>query len=267
MSARASGVLRNGDGRQHGKAGRHALIVREARAGGPLRVSALARRLGVSSETIRRDLDELSESGRLRRIYGGATLAPAVARPLPPAGDRAEAALARLGEAAAARIEPGATVALAGGACSEPLGWQLARRVAVGGFVTNAVGFAAAVGARIPGQVTLLPGTYDPQHDAVYGADTLEYVARFNTDVAVITSAALAEAGVSEPHGAAASLKRALLRRAARTLLIVEPAAQWRAAFHALCTFGDLCAVIAAAPPPPAVARACRHAGAELVVV
>lgn len=254
-------------GRQVDKAGRHALIVREARAGAQLRVSALASRLGVSSETIRRDLDELSEGGRLCRIYGGATLATAGARPSLHAGSGPDAAIARLGQAVAECLASGETVALAGGAYTERLGWQLARRVAVGGFVTNAVGFAAAVGARGAGPVTLLPGTYDPQHDAVYGEDTIEYLARFNTDVAVITGAALGEGGVSEAHGPAASLKRAMLRRAARALLVVEPAAQWRAAFHDICAFAGLAAVITAAPPPPAIARACRRAGADLVVV
>ncbi|MDD2705736.1 MAG: DeoR/GlpR family DNA-binding transcription regulator, partial [Acidocella sp.] len=37
-----------------------------------LRVAELAQRLGVSTETIRRDLDELTQAGLLNRTYGGA---------------------------------------------------------------------------------------------------------------------------------------------------------------------------------------------------
>src|SRR3990172_9073298 len=38
-------------------------------------VDALAEALGTSKETIRRDLTDLAERGRLRKIHGGATLA------------------------------------------------------------------------------------------------------------------------------------------------------------------------------------------------
>jgi DeoR/GlpR family transcriptional regulator of sugar metabolism len=51
---------------------RQAQIVRALRADGAGGVKVLAARLGVSEATIRRDLEQLHEQGRLTRVYGGA---------------------------------------------------------------------------------------------------------------------------------------------------------------------------------------------------
>ncbi|TDC77836.1 DeoR family transcriptional regulator [Streptomyces hainanensis] len=67
---------------------RQELLLRELRATGAVRVAALAARFGVSAGTIRRDLSELAESGRLTRVRGGAIPAgagAAAARPAPAA--------------------------------------------------------------------------------------------------------------------------------------------------------------------------------------
>ncbi|MFD5316082.1 substrate-binding domain-containing protein [Streptomyces sp. NPDC127098] len=58
---------------------RQELLLRELRATGAVRVAQLAARFGVSAGTIRRDLSELAELGRLTRVRGGAIPAPAPA--------------------------------------------------------------------------------------------------------------------------------------------------------------------------------------------
>ena len=56
---------------------RQADILRIARAEGRVLVEDLAARLGVTVQTVRRDLAELAAAGRLMRVHGGA---------IPPAG-------------------------------------------------------------------------------------------------------------------------------------------------------------------------------------
>ncbi|TGS89706.1 DeoR/GlpR transcriptional regulator, partial [bacterium M00.F.Ca.ET.177.01.1.1] len=53
---------------------RHELILSEVRRSASIRISKLARRIGVAGETIRRDLIELGEAGLINRTYGGATI-------------------------------------------------------------------------------------------------------------------------------------------------------------------------------------------------
>ena len=58
-----------------GKLQRRERIVAELRANPTVRVAALAHAFGVSTETVRRDLDALCESGLVSRTYGGAASA------------------------------------------------------------------------------------------------------------------------------------------------------------------------------------------------
>jgi DeoR family transcriptional regulator of aga operon len=58
--------------RSEKQANRAAIILRELRQAGSASVEALSEKLEVSLATVRRDLQELEESGMLRRTHGGA---------------------------------------------------------------------------------------------------------------------------------------------------------------------------------------------------
>jgi DeoR/GlpR family transcriptional regulator of sugar metabolism len=68
------------------KSARHQRILDVLEINPTIRVNALATDLGVSTETVRRDLAELDKTGRIRRTYGGAvrtkTFEPALAERL-----------------------------------------------------------------------------------------------------------------------------------------------------------------------------------------
>ncbi|GGN59054.1 LacI family transcriptional regulator [Actinoplanes lobatus] len=66
---------------------RHEHLLTELRRSGAVRVSDLARDLGVSELTIRRDIAALAARNLVHRVHGGATL-PAATRPLPPRATR-----------------------------------------------------------------------------------------------------------------------------------------------------------------------------------
>jgi len=55
------------------KDARQRAILAELNANAAMRTSQLAEKLGVSAQTIRRDIEELTERGMINRTYGGAT--------------------------------------------------------------------------------------------------------------------------------------------------------------------------------------------------
>lgn len=57
---------------------RHEEILKLVRASGFMPIEELARRLDVTPQTIRRDINQLSEENLLRRFHGGAALGPSV---------------------------------------------------------------------------------------------------------------------------------------------------------------------------------------------
>jgi DeoR/GlpR family transcriptional regulator of sugar metabolism len=83
-------------------------------------VAEICEMFGVSVATARRDLDALADAGRVQRVHGGAILA----QPAPPEGPVLERALEqsdekrRIGEAAAALIEPRDSIFVGSGTTS-----------------------------------------------------------------------------------------------------------------------------------------------------
>jgi DeoR family glycerol-3-phosphate regulon repressor/DeoR family fructose operon transcriptional repressor len=68
------------DRQRHLPAGRKAQLAAYVAETGQVTVTALAERFGVSIDTIRRDLDQLSADGVLVRTYGGAVSLSTVSR-------------------------------------------------------------------------------------------------------------------------------------------------------------------------------------------
>ena len=58
---------------------RQSEILQIIRSEGQVTVDDLVERFGVAAQTIRRDLTELDESGKLRRVHGGAMLPTSIA--------------------------------------------------------------------------------------------------------------------------------------------------------------------------------------------
>ena len=60
---------------------RHERILQELKARPTVRILELAEEFGVTTETVRRDVDELSKKGLVDRTYGGAAVTPLGSEP------------------------------------------------------------------------------------------------------------------------------------------------------------------------------------------
>ena len=137
---------------------RRDLLLATLRRDGKIVAKTAAAELGLSEDSIRRDLRELAAEGLCQRVYGGALpVSPAVADY---AGRRqvAVAGKERVAAAAVRLIDPGSTVILDGG--------TTALAVATVGLCVTTVhgrsGGSAAATARAvvpPSRMTVLPGS------------------------------------------------------------------------------------------------------------
>ncbi|MGF1591890.1 MAG: DeoR/GlpR family DNA-binding transcription regulator [Kiloniellaceae bacterium] len=246
------------------KIARQQIILGEARRSAALRISDLARYLEVSGETIRRDLDELGNAGRLRRIYGGATLPARSAEGLASRGGKqSTAALLRMAGVVAAQVEPGQTVMIGGGPPAQHVARLLARSVHDIVVITNNLGIAAVAGSGTA-QIVLCPGTYDAEDDSVLGEDTIEYLARFTPDLTVIASHSLSPSGASDDRRGSANVKRAMLRSGRRAVLVIGHRHLGRNALQQIAPLHAFTEVVTSGKPPAEMAAACRSAGVKL---
>lgn len=250
-----------------GKRERHDLILNEIRTSAAIRVSELASRLGVSGETIRRDLAELGEAGLIARTYGGATIRPMTSEPT--VGERGLAFVeerSRIGAAAARRIEDGQIVMIDGGSTT----WQVARHLSQAArdltVITNSAAIASAVGVNPNFRVILCPGTYDAREGSVLGEDAVEYIERFNAHIAIIGATGLTESGPSDAIAGAAIFKRAVLRRSAGSMLVIDHSKFGRTALQTVCPLDALDEIVTDAVPSGELAEAVRAAGIKVTV-
>ncbi len=249
------------------KKGRHALILTEVRTAAAIRVSELAQRIGVSGETIRRDLAELVDAGLVSRTYGGATVTPFVAEPS--VGERDRTLVGerfRIAAVAAQRVDDGQLVTIDGGSTTRAVARHLAQLRRELTIITNSVGVAVAAGANPTFRVLLCPGRYHAGEGSVFGEDTIEFLNRFHAHVAIIGASGLTVEGPSEAVPGAAAAKRAMLRRAATTMLVVDHTKFERPSFETVCDYAALGAIVTDVPLPEILQRPAAEAGTEVVV-
>ncbi len=121
------------------------------RDSGVIRIEDLCRQLKVSPATVRRDLDQLEQSGAIRRVHGGAV---SVESRLDEPGFADKTSLAmrekrRIAEAALAFVEPGDTIFLDGGSTVLELARLLRERTNLT-VVTNSLHAAHELAGRGP---------------------------------------------------------------------------------------------------------------------
>ncbi len=191
------------------KASRQEQILAELNRSPSLRVAELARRLVVSTETIRRDLDAMTEQGLLNRTYGGAVrplgTEPSVterhALHVPERERIAKVAVPLLKTARILMIGSGATTV------------HVARRIAVEmkniAVITHSFGVATVLSLNPTIKVLMMPGDYHPGEGATVGAHAVSFLNDFHADCAIIGASGLAPDGPRRrSSNAAPSIRR-----------------------------------------------------------
>ncbi|MGX5840103.1 DeoR/GlpR family DNA-binding transcription regulator [Mesorhizobium sp. ArgA1] len=246
---------------------RHALILSEVRRSASIRISKLARRIGVAGETIRRDLIELGDAGLINRTYGGATISLVTSEPvISERGLTLVEERARIGRGAAGLIEKGQIVMIDGGSTTYEVARNLSQLKRDLTIITNSTGVASVAGANPTFRVLLCPGTYDSREGSVLGEDTVEFVRRYNADVAIIGASGLSADGPSDMISGAAAVKRAMISRSLSTVLVVTHDKFGRSSLERICGLDDIADIVTDSEPKADLRTATKQAGTELHV-
>jgi DeoR family fructose operon transcriptional repressor len=199
-------------------------IVRLARDEGRVEVAGLAERLGVTSETIRRDLTILERAGVLRRVHGGAI--PVERLGFEPALAARDAVLIeekeRIAKLALGEVPEEGAIILDAGTTTARLAQLLPvdRELTV---VVNSPVIATALGTYANLNVLLLGGRLRGRTLATVDDWALRPLADLYVDVAFVgTNGVSVERGLTTPDPAEAAVKRAMVRAARRTVLLAD---------------------------------------------
>lgn len=191
-------------------------------------VAQLSERFGVSEATIRRDLLQLSRQGSIERAHGGAV--PRRVRqhsgfPEPPILDRA-AVMAeekrRIGRAAAAYVEDGDTIMVAGGTTTAHLISHLAERSGLT-VVTNNLNVASLLAPLSRITVIMIGGVLRHSELSLLGALAEDALANLRVDRLFIGSSAIdVDHGLSADDPAEVQTDRALMAAAREITVLAD---------------------------------------------
>jgi DeoR/GlpR family transcriptional regulator of sugar metabolism len=191
--------------------------------GGAVAVSDLEQSLGVSAFTIRRDLDELAEAGRLHRVRGGAV--PSSTTPARYASRGAEHAEAKRRVAAAAitLLKADQTVIVDGGSTALAL-VEAIPADHTGTFITHSPPVATALGRLQRSEVLCVGGTLDQRAMVCVGPGTVGGYQRLHADLCFLGVWSIhAEQGLTEGLFEEAAVRRAILAAADRVVGLCSP--------------------------------------------
>jgi len=249
------------------KTRRHESILAELMASPAIRIAELASTHSVSTETIRRDLDELSSEGLISRTYGGATGALLAREPL--LDDRYRANVdqrAAVAKATVPLINKGDTVMIDAGATTIHVARRLAAELSDLTVVTNSFGVATALAANSSIRILVCPGQYDPSDGGVTGPDTLAFIRTFSVSATIIGASRLDAEGPSDFNSAAVWVKRSMIERAKQIILVLDDSKFEQKAFENICHLDALDHLVTNGAPPQPLATALRQANVSVHV-
>jgi DeoR/GlpR family transcriptional regulator of sugar metabolism len=182
----------------------------------------LSQELGLSEDTIRRDLRELAQEGLLQRVHGGALPAsPAVANFARRETIYPDAKIA-IGRTAAQLIKPGQVAILDGGTTAVQIARHLPPTLAAT-VVTHSPSIALELVAHPTIKVILIGGRLFKHSIVAVGAAAIEAINRIRADAYFMGVTGIhPEAGLTTGDFEEAQVKYALCQRAAETFVLAS---------------------------------------------
>jgi len=202
---------------------RQAAILGTLRMRGQVRAVKMAEELGVTHETIRKDLLTLESHGLLRRVHGGAV--PVESLSFEPAiGARTSQAeeKRRIAAAAAEFLPPTGAILLDSGTTTEAFAAQLPPASSLVA-ITNALPVALVLMSHPQLTVHLLGGRIRSATMATVDTWALRDLREVQADVAFVGANAFSlQHGLSTPDSAEAAVKQAMVHAARLTVLLAD---------------------------------------------
>ncbi len=249
-----------------GKAERQEQIVRAVGRSPALRVHELAARLGVSTETIRRDLAELEHRGLINRTYGGAV------RPISvePALTERQALMVeereRIAAAAVVLVEREDILMIGGGATTLHFARQLSETADPLTVITHSFSIAMVLGGNPMIRVLMLPGQYDAREGLIHGPDTIDALGRFHANKAFLGASGLTLEGPNDAAIGPGLVYGAMMRRASESVVLADRSKFNRPSLTVYGPWTGKTTLVTDAPPTGDLARALKQGGVRVAV-
>ena len=248
------------------KSERHSLIIDDLGRKPALRVNEMARRYQVSSETIRRDLSELTKRGLISRTYGGAVR---IITNEPVLSEREHVHVAerqRIAEQAASLVERDDVLMIGGGTTTRLFAQSLAHRKEPMTIVTPSFSVAIALEACVNVTIHMLPGAFNSGERMVQGADTVSALLQLHAHKAFLGASGLTDEGPSDAAIPVGQIYRAMAERSTHTFVLADSSKFEKTALMRYAAWGASNSLITDAEPSTGLRTALERADSDLIL-
>jgi len=244
-------------------------ILELIRNSGKVGVDDLSERFAVSTQTIRRDLNEICAGGLARRTHGGARAVDSIAVSNVGYGERRR--LNYAGKEAIARTVAGlipdhCSVAANIGTTTEQVARALAghRDLVV---LSNNINIITDLIGSNQHELIMAGGTVRPNDGAVVGEQTVQFISRYKVDYAVIGCSSIDDDGaVLDFDSREVSVARAMLANARTRILVCDGSKFAQTAPVRICSLDELDFLVTDRQPPRVFMERAAAADTQVLV-
>ena len=241
-------------------------IVSQLRQAGRVAVEDLSTQFGVTLQTIRRDLNELSDAKLLLRVHGGAIIASGVANLAYEARQLVAHQHKRLiGEAAARLVPDNASLLINIGTTTEEVAKALSGHSGLL-VITNNLHVANELYHNPAVQVIVTGGSIRQGDGGILGAVTVAQIEKFRVDLAIIGTSAIDPDGTLldfDVHEV--EISRAIIEQARKVVLVADSSKFSRSAPVRIAKLSEIDIFVTDRLPSEDIADMCRRHGVEVI--
>jgi DeoR family transcriptional regulator, glycerol-3-phosphate regulon repressor len=232
-------------------------------------IDELVSRFDVTPQTIRRDLQELSARGLLRRHHGGASIPSSTVntdyaqRHVEQAAEKE-----RIAAAAASLVTSGSSLFMTPGTTVEAVAAAIARSDLTNlRVVTNSTVAAEILGKNRNIIICVTGGLWQAHNHALAGQAAVEMVERYRCDIMLTSIGAIDPDGwLLEFRDEEATVAKAMLANARRRILVADHSKFAKVAACKLAPISEMTTLVTDQPPSKSFCRLMKDGRCELVV-
>ena len=243
-------------------------LLHAVREHGDLSVETLAEMLGVTLQTVRRDVQGLAEAGLLARFHGGVRVPTSTVENI--AHTQREnlhaAGKVRIAAAIAREVPDGCSLILNIGTTTEAVARALLRHEGLR-VITNNLNVASILSGNTSCEVIVTGGVVRARDRGIVGEATVDFIRQFKVDLAVIGVSGIEADGTLRDYDyREVKVAQTIIEHARAVWLAADHSKFGRPAMVELAQLAHIDRLFTDAPPPPAFAELLHQAGIHCTI-
>ena len=242
---------------------RHAIILQEISKQPAVSIRSLTEVLGVTRETVRKDIDQLSNENKLHKVRGGATRIRKQEPSIETRSATNPAGKMKIAQFVLNKIPNGASIIVDNGSTTLAVARVLREFRQDLTVYTNDLTISSLLGP-VCKELIVLGGRLDIKENATFGLETIEHLCRYRAEFALIAAGGLsARALLTDFSREAANLRHCMIEQSEQSFVLADHSKFDVVGQVVMRPLPDRALIVTDEHPAPLIVEAMQHAGMQ----